>query len=113
MKLQALLPMIALLGLLGGCSQSGQSGTDNAKKYTNPDENKKGGSGQGQQGQASGQGDTVTGGKADNNSGGPAANMANSSNSYDAQTTKHQPGMSANDDKAQNQKSGSSTPPPK
>jgi hypothetical protein len=37
MKLQALLPMIAPLGLLGGCSQSGQSGTDNAKKYTNPE----------------------------------------------------------------------------
>jgi hypothetical protein len=73
MKLQAILPVIALLGWLGGRSHSGQSGSDSAKKYTNPDENKKGGNGQGQQGQASGQGDAVTGGKADNNSGAPAA----------------------------------------
>jgi hypothetical protein len=113
MKLQAILPVIALLGWLGGRSHSGQSGSDSAKKYTNPDENKKGGNGQVQQGQASGQGDAVTGGKADNKIGAPAANMANSSNSDDAQTTQHQPGMSANDDKSQNQTSGSSTPPQK
>jgi hypothetical protein len=111
MKTQAIVPMIVLLGLLGGCSHGGQSGSDSAKKYTNPDENKKGA--EGQQGQSSGQADGVAGGKADNNSGGPAANMANSSSSDDTQTTKHQPGMSANEDSSQNQKSGPSTPPPK
>ena len=115
MKPRAILLMIVTLGLLTGCSQSGEPGSDNAKHYRNPNEEKKGNDPGGQKGQAeaSGQADGLAGGKADNNSGGPAPNMANSTSSDDAQTTKHQPGMSANDSKAQNQKNGSNNPPPK
>jgi hypothetical protein len=115
MKLKAILLMIVTLGLLTGCSQSGESGSDNAKHYRNPNEEKKGNNAGGQKGQgdASGQADGPAGGKADNNSGGPAPNMANSSGSDDTQTTKHQPGMSANDSKSQDQKQGSNDAPPR
>jgi hypothetical protein len=74
MKHRAILLMLLTSGLLTGCSQSGESGSENAKHYRNPNEGK----------------------KAD-----------------DTQTTKHQPGMSPNDSKAQDQKSGSNNPPPR